>query len=175
MKKVVFSLLAAILLPTIGMAAWYLYGQFLSFEADDPYIWVRTRSFMLICLFIASAHVVFLGLPAFLVLRKINAIRWWSTVATGFLMACIPIAVWAWPLKYPELKSNSSHWDGQKMVQTMIDGVPTMEGWLSYGSGVLFMGAFGAIGGLAFWLVLHRHEPQPTVQADRPASGGCAA
>lgn len=122
------------------------------------------------CLLIAGGHVLFLGFPTFLVLRKLKAIRWWSSIATGFLLGCIPVAIWAWPLKYPELKSNSSHWDGEKMVQTMVDGVPTVEGWLSYGSGVLFMGAFGAIGGLAFWLVWRKHEPQPSVPADGPAS-----
>jgi hypothetical protein len=39
------------------------------------------------------------------------------------------------------------------MVQTMINGVPTVAGWISYIEGVLFMGAFGTLGGLAFWMV----------------------
>jgi len=175
MKKIALSLFAAILIPTFVMTGWYLYGQFSYFEANDPYIWVRTKNIMLMCVSIAGGHVIVLGLPAFIVLYKLEAIRWWSTTSTGFLLGCIPVAVWAWPLKYPELKSNSSHWDGEKMVQTMINGVLTMEGWLSYGNGVLFMGAFGALGGLAFWLAWRRHEPQPTLQADGPASGGSAA
>jgi hypothetical protein len=123
-------------------------------------------------LVIAAGHVLVLGLPGFLALRKLNAIRWWSTVGTGFLLGCIPIAVWAWPLKYPGL--SSSHWDGEKMVQTMVDGVPTVQGWLSYVEGVLYMGIFGAISGLGFWLIWRRNETQQRAPSDRHRPAGAA-
>jgi hypothetical protein len=39
-------------------------------------------------------------------------------------------------------------------VQTMIEGVPTLAGWLQYLEGVFFFGACGACGGLFFWFSL---------------------
>lgn len=150
------------------MAGWYLVGQFSSFDPDDPYIWVRTKNFTLICLTVAAGHVLVLGLPGFLILRTLNAIRWWSTVSVGFVLGCIPVAVWAWPFRYAELRSSASHWGGEKMVHTMINGVPTLEGWLSYGGVVAFMGACGAVGGLGFWLIWRRNEAQQPTPTDRP-------
>lgn len=170
MKKTALAFLAAALLPACLMALWYLYGQFQVFAPDDPYIWVRTRGWLLMCLMVSGAYVLALGLPAFLILKKLQAVRWWSTVGVGFVLGAIPPAVLAWPLRYPELRTSASV-DG---VQTMINGIPTLAGWLQYLSAVSFIGACGAVGALAFWLVW-RHEPQPTVQADGPASGGPSA
>lgn len=147
--KIALSFLAAILLPAFLMTAWYLYGQFSFFEADDPYIWVRTRGFMFMCLLVATAYVLLLGAPTFLLLRKLNAVRSWSTVGAGFILGAIPVAIWAWPLRYSSARISSS----SNGISTLIDGVPTMEGWLQYLYGVSFFGACGAVGALAFWLV----------------------
>jgi len=38
----------------------------------------------------------------------------------------------------------------------MIDGVPTMAGWVQYLAGVGQMGALGVVGAFAFWLVQRR-------------------
>lgn len=170
MTKTAIAFLAAILLPACLMTLWYLYGQFQMFEPDDPYIWVRTSGWLLMCLMASAAFVIAFGLPAFLVLKKLKAIRWWSTVGAGFLLGAIPPAILAWPLRYPDLRTSAS----VNGVQTMINGTPTLAGWLQYISSVSFVGACGAVGALAFWLVW-RHEPQPTLQADGPASGGPAA
>jgi hypothetical protein len=48
------------------------------------------------------------------------------------------------------------------MVQTMIDEVPTFGGWIAYVKGVPFMGAYGAVGGLGFWLVWRAHFVRQT-------------
>lgn len=165
MKKTIIALLAAILLPACGMALWYLYEQFQVFAPDDPYIWVRTRSFFLMCLIASVAYVMALGLPAFLILKRFNAIRWWSTIGMGFLLGAIPFALFTWPLRYPELQTSASVGG----VQTMINGIPTLAGWLQYLAGLSSLGACGAVGALAFWLVW-RDKPQPTVQADGSAS-----
>lgn len=46
------------------------------------------------------------------------------------------------------------------MVQTVVDGVPTLAGWLSYANAVAGMGAFGTVGGLAFWVVWRVMRPR---------------
>jgi hypothetical protein len=147
--RILFSFLAAILMPACLLTAWYLYGQFAVFESDDPYIWVRSKNFFFTCLLFAAAFVVVLGVPTYLLLRKLNAVCWWSTIGAGFILGAIPMAIFTWPLRYSELRSSASV-DG---VQTMIDGVPTLEGWVQYASAVSFVGACGAVGALAFWTV----------------------
>jgi len=95
---------------------------------------------------------VVLGIPAYALLRWRNAVRWWSTVATGFALGALPAAILFWPLRYSELKASSSS-DG---VQTMVDGTPTLAGWMQYVGGLSFFGACGAVGALSFWLVMRK-------------------
>jgi len=147
--RIALAFLSAIALPTILMAVWYLYGQFQTFEADDPYIWVRTRGFLGLTFFISSGYVLILGLPTYFLLRYFKIVRWWSTLVAGFILGAVPMAIFTWPLKYPGLKTSSS----VNGVQTMIDGVPTMAGWIQFIEGVSFFGACGLVAALAFWLV----------------------
>jgi hypothetical protein len=146
--RLVLAFLSAIALPTLIITAWYLYGQFQTFASDDPYIWVRTRSFLWITFVISSGFVLILGVPAYFLLRRISAVRWWSVLIAGFTLGAIPMAILTWPLKYLEMKTSAS----VNGVQTMIDGVPTMAGWLQFIEGVSFFGACGMVGALAFWL-----------------------
>jgi hypothetical protein len=98
---------------------------------------------------IALAHAVLLGLPLFLLLRwkrRVNAA--WS-IAGGFVVGMIPGAILTWPWR-PGSGSSSSA-DG---VPTVVDGVPTLAGWIAYGETLTILGAFGALGGLVFWLTL---------------------
>jgi len=164
--KTALAFLAAALTPPSLMTLWYLYGQFSIFPSDDPYIWVRTGNFLIICVAISSLHVVLLGLPAYAFLRWRNAVRWWSTIPSGFVLAAIPIAFWSWPLRYPELRTTAS-FNG---VQTMIDGVPTAAGWWQYMESVAFFGLCGALSGLAFWLVLRAMSPNNSLKPT-PLSG----
>jgi hypothetical protein len=147
--RLIIAFAAAVLAPTCALAVWYLYGQFATFDADDPYIWTRTRGFIVICLAISAAHVVVLGIPAYLVLRWRGALRWWSTLLSGFVLGAVPAGVLSWPLRYSDLKSSAT----VNGVQTMVDGIPTMAGWLQYVGGVSFFGAFGALAAAAFWVV----------------------
>jgi hypothetical protein len=107
-------------------------------------------SLLTIAFFVALAHAVTLGLPFYLLLRLKNWINGISTPLAGFIIGAIPVGVVTWPLRFPELRTNASVGG----VQTMIDGMPTAAGWLQYLQGLLFFGAFGFVGGLAFWATL---------------------
>jgi hypothetical protein len=165
--RTVLAFIAAIVLPTAIMVAWYLYGQFQVFEADDPYIWVRTRGFLGLTAVIVSGFVLVLGLPAYLLLRYLKLVRWWSTFSAGFILGALPMAIFTWPLRYSDMKSSSS----LNGVQTMIDGVPTAAGWLQYVEGVLFFGAFGLVAAFVFWLV----APAPNNLSQKDAASGASA
>ena len=149
LMRITLAFLSAAALPALLMVLWYLFGQFQTFEADAPYIWVRTGNFALLCLFFSAAFVFLLGLPAYVVLRWLKLVRCWSTLTAGFILAAVPMAIFTWPLRYPELKTSAS----VNGVQTMINGVPTMADWFQFVQGVSFFGACGLVGALAFWLV----------------------
>jgi len=146
--KLFLSIIAAILAPAFLISAWYLYGQFTIFESNDPYIWVRTKKFIISSLVISSGHVLLLGLPVFLLMRWANIVRWWSTVAVGFVLGAIPIAIYTWPVH-----SKGNFTASVNGIATVINGVPTQEGWLQYAYSFSYMGLLGAMSALAFWLV----------------------
>ena len=146
------ALATAILAPALLMALWYLYGQFTVFASSDPYIWVRTANFLALCFAVSALHVVLLGAPAYALLRWKKLVSWRSTVATGCVLATLPVSLMTWPLQFPELKTTAS-FNG---VSTIVEGVPTAAGWMQYFEGVLFFSACGALSGLAFWLVWRR-------------------
>jgi hypothetical protein len=145
--KIALAFLAAIAAPVCLVTGWYLWGQFAMFERDDPYIWVRTGHFLVFCALIAAGHVVCLGIPAYAVLRWRNAVRWWSAVATGAVLGAAPLAVLSWPSHNSPVSASV---DG---VRTIVNGTPTLAGWLQYLESVLFFGACGAAAATTFWLI----------------------
>ena len=154
------ALIAAVVAPPaiilVPEAAHLLLSDAASF---DPHAWIRFGRIAAVLLMTASISVVFLGLPVFLLLLWRRAIRWWSALIAGFVLGCLPIAIGTWPARNPELQTTAAHWDGEKMVNTMIDGVPTLAGWIRYLEVTALFGGFGAVGGLAFWAVWRALQP----------------
>ena len=149
--KTTLAFLAAILVPVGLMTVWYLWDQFATFKPNDPYIWVRTGNFLSLCALITAVYVLVLGIPAYLLLRWRNAVRWWSTIASGFVLGAFPVAMFSWPLRFS--RGASATIDG---VLTLVNGIPTFAGWLQYLELVAFMGACGAASAAAFWLIARR-------------------
>jgi hypothetical protein len=109
---------------------------------------------------LAIVHVLVLGVPAVLLLQRLQRINWASSVLAGFLIGVVPTAVWAWPLRQAQRGVTASDWNGHALVATVVNGVPTWAGWMQYGRLVALAGAFGAVGGVAFWCarrLLGRH------------------
>jgi hypothetical protein len=161
--KITLAFLAAVLAPVCLMTAGYLWDQIATFKPDDPYIWVRTGHFLILCALISAAYVIVLGVPTYVVLRSCNAIRWWSTLASGFVLGAAPVAVLSWPLSGSPGASASI--DG---VRTLVNGIPTFAGWLQYLESAAFFGACGAAAATAFWLVARR--PNRSFEADGSAA-----
>src|SRR5262245_44315231 len=90
--------IVAALTPAVVASAYFaLFGGF-SGEMLVIALWA---------LAVAMAHVLELGLPAFLLLHKLDFIRWWSVTALGFLAGGIPFGIFAWPLRYATAGSSS--------------------------------------------------------------------
>jgi hypothetical protein len=161
LMRLIIAFVAAVLAPTLALGAWYLCGQLATFESDDPFIWVRTRGFLSICLAISAAHVVVLGVPAYFLLRWRGLLRWWSALLAGFVLGAVPAAVISWPLRYATPGSYAS----SNGVETMVNGVPTVAGWLQFMVGAAFFGACGFVAATAFCAVRGmspNNSPKPT-------------
>jgi len=166
------SFIAAVTAPALIVIGWYAYGTFTApHAATDPFAWVRIRNFTIPVFFVSAAHVVVLGAPAFLLLRYLKRINWLSARVAGFVLGCIPVGLFFWPLRYASPGSSAAYGSGGHMVQTMVNGVPTFAGWLSWARLVGFMGLLGACAGLAFWLVWRTH-PNNSIQRTRYARRG---
>lgn len=98
-------------------------------------------------LIVAAAMVFLLGIPTYLMLRKIGRASWTSLGIVGALLGALPVAVY-WPSNL-EGYSSGHNWHG-KYVDTYINGVPTTYAWLNYGEDIFFFGIHGLIGALTF-------------------------
>ena len=157
------ALIAASIAPALVVVPLYLAGQFAMFPSDDPYIWVRTRTFAVISLAVSAAHVFFLGLPAMLLLRRFSVIRLRNTLVCGFVLAMIPMGFISFPLQYEGYGSSST----VNGVQMMVDGVTTAAGWIDFVQGMLFAGCFGLLAAGAFWLVWRKSPNNSLKRTDQ--------
>src|SRR5690348_11313276 len=113
------ALTAAAVVPAVIVIAQYTLGTFTVPGAfDDSFALVRVWNFSAAAFFISAVHVVVLGAPIAALAIWIGRVRWWVATIAGFGVGCLPVAWMSWPLKYPELKTSSSYWDGERMVDT---------------------------------------------------------
>jgi hypothetical protein len=164
--RTILAFLAAVVAPAALILLPSALGMLIDGSGQGPHAWSQFAQVLSLTLGTSFLYVLVLGVPAFLLLRWRNAIRWWTAVIMGFVLGCLPLAIDLWPYELG-VRSTTSHWDGEKMVATMIDGVPTFAGWLSYVKTVSIFGVFGAVSGLAFWLVWRNTRSNKPLQATR--------
>jgi len=92
---------------------------------------------------IAFGHIVFLGLPAFILGWYFRTIRWWSTLIMAFIIGAVPTGVYLYRSPSYIIESNREL--------------------------IVIMGLFGVSGGLVFWL-LWRYWVCPSSPFGRPKS-----
>lgn len=115
-NKVAFSFLVTPAVPAAIVACVFTLGWSPKTVSDGASLF---GALFLFAYLVAGAHTLILGIPAFLLGKWLNAIRWWTCVPVAFMIGGSPMAIW-----------------GQ-------------AGWAAFNS----WGLFGAIGGLAFWLL----------------------
>ncbi len=114
-------------------------------------VWAMSAQIFVPAFLIAFGHALVLGAPLFALLQWKKRVNPVTTVFGAFVVGCIAIAVWSWPLRYPEMKTTASN---STWGQTMVDGIPTTAGWMSYATGVLTFGGCGLVAGVVFWSYL---------------------
>src|SRR5258708_8228490 len=85
-----------------------------------------------------------------------------TCVVFGFAVGAVPDGALTWPMQHAVLYASRSV-DG---VPTIIDGVITAAGWVSYVKPVIYCGLLGALGGVDLFFSL------VGVRAFRTAVGG---
>jgi hypothetical protein len=105
---------------------------------------------------ISAPFVLFIGIPAFLLLRYFSRLSWLSLGCAGLIGAVSPFALYGWPLssRYDGY-SSGGNWYGHS-VAFFVNGAPTIYGWLEYGQDLLVVGLQGVIGALAFLFIWRR-------------------
>ena len=138
------------------------------FSSPQP---INGLGFVLISVIIVSAAaVLILGIPAFLILKKLQREGWLTLSVTGFVLGALTLA-FSWPKQHEGYSAGMS-WHG-KYVDTYLNGNPTIYAWLRYGENVFYYGLHGLIGAIVFyavWRKLNRFNktPQATPQSSAP-------
>lgn len=109
-------------------------------------------------------------LPIHIALHHRGKVTRRTVLAMGMFAGALPWAWFAWPLRHPEMRTTASVGG----VQTMVDGVPTLAGWLEYGSLVAFFALCGLVAAAGFWGALGKRDRAPA-PATKDDGGSTAA
>ena len=101
----------------------------------------------------AAPFVVVIGIPALLLLRRVNRLSWLSLGIVGFIVAALPFAFSGWSDSVGY--SSGGNWYGTP-VDFVVNGQKTIYGWLSYFQSIIFFGLHGLAGALAFYFTWRR-------------------
>jgi hypothetical protein len=156
MKAALFASLAAIAVQPLFFTTWILLPPAISGDVDLNDL----RQVMELLIFVvafAAGFVLLLGLPLFFVLHRSGRDSWASLAGTGFVVAGLPVSILSWPIRTGS--SSGGGWHGS-YVQFVVDGVPTVYGWLQYVEGIVIYGLHGLIGAIVFFHVW-RHYSGP--------------
>ena len=101
----------------------------------------------------AIPFVVVVGIPAALLLSRDGRLRWAPLALVGTLAAILPLLaiIPGGSTGY----SSGGNWHG-KAVDYVVNGKPTLYGWLSYFESLVYFGLHGFIGASAFYAVWRR-------------------
>jgi hypothetical protein len=116
---------------------------------------------------VALGHAIVLGLPLFLFLRAKSLVGIISCALGGFVVGAIGPASFGLMGMFGNASYNAS--SGGRA--TIVNGAPTLAGWIEYAQAVGYAGLIGLAGGLTFWLVtrLSGQIPPEPATATPPA------
>jgi hypothetical protein len=117
-------------------------------EAWNIVVVIESIRLTRIVFLVALAHAFVLGLPLYFLLRSKGRFGIASSALAGFLIGAAPLAV----LALVSMVGMQHASTGGK--PTVVNGVPTLAGWIEYGGSVGIFGLFGLAGGLTFWAVI---------------------
>ena len=105
----------------------------------------------LLTMIVCILHLVVLGLPLFLLLKRWDRLTRSLIVLCGFVIGFAPAFVANFYWLGDATGTHSSYVDG-RLVYSIKDGVPTMHMWRNTALVSFFFGCCGALSALVFWL-----------------------
>ena len=152
MKAIIFATISAVVVQPIAFFALFLAPSLLAGAS-------LTRSDLfglpMFAAIIAIPFIVLIGIPSFLILRRLHRLSWLSLAATGIFGAALPLAIFGWPANRYSGYSSGGNWHGRS-VEFFVNGVPTIYGWLGYAQGIMQFALHGLVGALVFYFVWRR-------------------
>jgi hypothetical protein len=94
------------------------------------------------------SYTLLLGIPLFFLLRALRPIGLIACACGGFFLGAVPVLLSV--LLF--FGSNFEASTGGRL--TVVNGVPTLAGWLEYAQGAGLAGLMGLAGGLTFWAAM---------------------
>jgi hypothetical protein len=163
MRMRTIILWSAMLLAAVVVAV--LFTGLMTKDIEKPWNIVVVSQFLgllRLTFLVALAHAVVFGLPLFLFLRSKSCVGIIACALGGFVVGAVGPAM----LGLLSMFGNASYnaWSGGRA--TIVNGVPTLAGWMEYAQSVGFVGIIGLGGGLTFWLTMRlsgQIPPKPRV------------
>ena len=146
-KAIAGSSFAALAIQPVVLLFWFVLPLW-ALGADLPWGQVGLVCFMSVVL--ALPFVMAIGIPLALLLQKTGQIGWVPMALAG-TFAGAAFAGWNLPGGDPGY-SSGGNWYG-KSVDFIVEGQPTLYGWLNYIQSVVAFGLHGLAGASAFYLV----------------------
>ncbi len=157
LKKVIVHIFALLLCSVIPAILFLLSGLFAGpLESLSATLWYQFLEMFALITYVAALHAVGLGLPIYWLVTYYSAFTYRASLLCGFIAGSLPIAIYMWPLDIFGPKGSTSI----QGVKTVIDGIPTLSGWLFYIKSVCVFGFLGSSGALMFKYVLNKFSPQ---------------
>jgi hypothetical protein len=142
-------LLASALLAALATTLLFITPTLRQIEEPWNIVVVSQTLALLRTTFIVTlAHAFILGIPLFLALRSITSTGAITCALGGLLLGAMPFGALAL-VSMIGLQSAST---GGKA--TVVNGVPTLAGWIEYAYAVGSIGLLGLAGGLTFWVAM---------------------
>jgi len=156
----IIALILCSLTPTIIVVAYFIIGA--SFTSSLESVGRQLPSIFMFITLVAAAHAVIIGLPISIIIKSYMTFTYKVAALCGFLVGFIPIAIFTWPLRYEDSNSSATY----NGVQTLVNGVTTMAGWLSYLQGAVMFGFLGLVSALVYnyFLNVQKHPNKPLKQ-----------
>lgn len=143
------QIVMAITIPSLILNMPSMLDLLLETKLQPQYIYDQFKMFLFFSFLFSTGYVLFLGLPIVKILHAKKKYTLKNILIFGALAGFLP---WVYFL-LPSDNSSYSAWHNGGMVDFVVDGSFTLQGWIGYFKTLLQMGFLGACSAFSYWIV----------------------